>query len=292
MQDPPTDKEPDLIIRASSFSTLWDCSARFKAIYLEGKRTPSGAASVVGTATHRGTAVYDLARITEGATPSIGEAVEAAADAARNPESEVRWDDFKPGEAVDIAAKLTLKYCNDIAPLFTYRRVEMKLNSFDVSVDNGITIRFTGHVDRQYTQLMTPEFPEDDLHSNAYGTLDFKTGKQVVKADGTVNVAVSAAQLGTYELLELMASNTEQVPHVLPAKIIALPTAGKQQPKIVDVENPRNMLIGDEQHKGLIEIAADIYKHDLFVGNPRSMLCGEKYCPVYHNCRWRAQGDQ
>jgi hypothetical protein len=284
MQESETEFQPEIVIRASSLSELFDCGARWEAKYLRGMRIPSGGAAVIGTAVHKGTAVFDSARLTT-EPPSIEEAIATAADAVRKPEQEVRWDDFRPSEAVDIAAKLTMNYCNDIAPGFTYRKVEMKLNAFDVVAENGVKMRFTGHVDRQYTQQLQPDM------ETAYGTLDFKTGKQVVKADGSVNVAISAAQLGTYELLELMASKTELVPHVLPAMIIAMPTAGKHQPQIKKVNNPRSLLIGNEQHKGLIDIAAQIYKHGLFVGNPRSMLCGEKYCPAYGNCHWRLTGE-
>ncbi len=281
--------EPELVIRASSLSTLFDCGERFKQQILLGKRLPSGAPSVIGTAVHRGTAEFDTARVNN-LVPSLDAAIAAAADSARNPEHEVNWDDFRPGEAVDIAAKLTMNYCTDIAPGFTYRKVEMKLDHFDVIATNGLRMRFTGTVDRQYTEQITNDGDFDHLIP-AYGTLDFKTGKQVVKADGSVNVAVSAAQLGTYELLELMATTTEHVPHILPAMIVAMPTAGKHKPQIKKVNNPRSLLIGNEQHKGLIDIAAEIYKHDLFVGNPKSMLCNPKYCAHYADCHWRLTGE-
>ncbi len=290
MQEPVLDQfEPELVIRASSLAELFDCSARWEAKIIHGLRTPSGGASVIGQAVHRGTAEFDTARVNN-LVPSIEDSIAAAADVARNPENEVRWDDFRPGEAVDIAAKLTMDYCTDIAPGFTYRKVEMKLDHFDVVATNGLKMRFTGTVDRQYTKpLIDDNFsPQWEM---AYGTLDFKTGKTVVKADGTVNVAVSAAQLGTYELLELMASTTEHVPHVLPAMIVAMPTAGKHKPQIKEVNNPRSLLIGDDQYKGLIDIAAGMFKHGLFVGNPRSMLCGEKYCPIFHKCHWRLTGE-
>ena len=269
---------PDMTIRASSLSELFDCSERWKAKYLLGMWMPSGPPATIGKAIHRGTAVFDTQRLL-GSAPSVEDAVEAAVHEVRNPDGEVNWDEMRPAEAIDIAARLTLNYCTDIAPKFTYRKVEMKLDSFDVQASNGVVIRFTGHVDRQYTL------------NDQYGTLDFKTGKQVVKSDGTVSVQLSAAQLGTYELMELMATNTEKVQHILPAMIVAMPTAGKQLPKAVKVNNPHTLLIGDEQNKGLIDIAAQIYKHDLFAGNPRSMLCNVKYCPAFNKCRWRLTGE-
>lgn len=279
-------KEPDLIIRASSLSEYFDCSERWRQKYLLGKRLPSGAAAAIGTAVHKGTAVFDTQRL-EGSQASVDDAVEAAAESVRNPDDEVNWDDVRPNEAATIAGRLTMNYCLDIAPQFKYRKVEMKLDALDIQATNGVLMRITGHVDRQYIEERSYEGVVDQH----YGTLDFKTGKQVVASDGTVKVSVSAAQLGTYELLELMASKTESVPHILPAMIVAMPTAGKQTPKVVRIDNPHKMLVGDEHNKGLLDIAADIYKHDLFVGNPRSILCNVKYCPAFDSCRWRMQGD-
>jgi hypothetical protein len=211
-----SDREPDLVIRASSFSEIFDCSERWAAKHLEGMWMPSGAPAVIGTGVHAGTATFDTQRML-GIEPSTDEAVEAAAESVRNPKDEVNWDDVRPGEAIDIATRLTLNYCLDISPKFTYRKVEAKLKAFNVTASNGIVISFTGHVDRQYV--------ENDL----YGTLDFKTGKQVVAADGTVKVSLSAAQLGTYELLDIMAAKTEDQKPLLPAMIVAMPTGGKQR---------------------------------------------------------------
>lgn len=272
--DTGADREPDLIIRASSLAEMFDCSARWKAKHLLGLRTPSGAPAVIGTAVHAGTAVFDAPRVT-GGKGDVGDAIEAAAEAARNPIGEVIWDDFRPSEAIDIAARLTNHYCHEIAPSFTYRKVEQQLDHMDVEATNGILLRFTGHVDREYAE------------GDQFGVADFKTGKQVVAADGSVKVSLSAAQLGTYELIELMAAGTEGERPTLDAKIIAMPTAGKRDPKVVTVKKPHGLLVGDDEHKGMIDIAAAYFKDDLFVGNPRSMLCSPRYCPVFNDCWWR-----
>ena len=273
----------DFAIRASSLAEYFDCGARWQAKYLLGMTMPSGAPALIGTAVHAGTAAFDTRRML-GDEASTEEAVEFAADAIKNPQSEVRWDDFRPSEAIEIASKLTLDYCRNISPGFTYRKVEMKLSAFDIKASNGVVIHFTGKMDREYVE----ERPDQE---DRYGVLDFKTGKQVVGADGEVKVSLSAAQIGQYELLSLMATDSVKRPHLAPAMIVAMPTAGKQKPKAVRVDSPHRLLIGDNEHKGLIDIAADIYKHDLFVGNPRSMLCSKKYCPAFAKCRWRMTGE-
>lgn len=266
--------EPDLIVRASSLADWLDCPERWRSKYLLGKSMPSGSAAHLGTSIHRGTAVFDTKRMEDGIA-SVEDAVDAAVEAVKNPREEVRWDDFRPAEAIDIAARLTNEYCQTISPQFTYKKVEMKLDPLDVIASNGIVVRFTGQIDRERER------------DGMLGVIDVKTGKQVIRPDGSVNTQMSGAQLATYELLSLMATNTLQSPHILPAMIIAMPTAGKARPAFAEIKNPHKMLIGDEQNKGAIDIISEMYKSDSFYGNARSMYCSERLCPNFHGCRWR-----
>lgn len=275
MQEFGDTQQPDLIIRASSLSTLWDCPARFKAEQLEGKRLPSGAAATIGTAIHAGAAVFDTQRM-EGKIASVEDATDAAAQSVREAREGTRWDDCRPAEAIDKAVSLTNAYCHDIAPTFTYRKVEVKLNSLDVKASNGIVIRFTGHIDRER------------IEAEKLGVCDLKSGANIIAADGGVKVSAAAGQLAVYEMLTLLADHTMQEQHLLPAQIIALPTTGKHPPKVATLnKQPYSLLIGDEQNKGLIEVAAALYKNDIFFGNPRSMCCTNKYCSIFDSCRWR-----
>lgn len=270
-----SEKEPDFIMRASSLSTLWDCPARFKAEQLEGKRLPSGAAATIGTAIHAGAAVFDTQRM-EGRIASVEDATDAAAQSVREARDGTRWDDCRPAEAIDKAVSLTNAYCQDIAPTFTYRKVEVKLNSLDVQTSNGVVIRFTGHIDRERAE------------GDQLGVCDLKSGANIIAADGSVKVAAAAGQLAVYEMLTLLSDHTMQEQHLLPAQIIALPTAGKHAPRVATLnKQPYSLLIGDEQNKGLIEIAAAMYKNDIFFGNPRSMCCTPKFCAAFDQCRWR-----
>ena len=105
------------------------------------------------------------------------------------------------------------------------------------------------------------------------------------------DVIAHADLTGDSYQLSVMASQTESRPHLLPAKIIAMPTGGKQTPKIARIDSPHKLLIGTPTRKGLIDIAAMYFKHDLWVGNPRSMLCSRKFCPIFNECHWRLTGD-
>lgn len=272
-----SDPEP-IVIRASSLPTMFDCPHRWEAIHLLGKRMPSTAPSVIGSAVHLGAKVFDQARL-DGDDPSLTDATDAAADYVRNPADEVDWDGAKPSQAIDVATSVTLSYCNDIAPRYTYTKVESKCDALNVRATNGLVLRFTGHIDRQRVQ------------GNALGICDLKSGQRVVKADGTVNAEMHGGQLATYELLELMDAHTSGVPNILPAEIIALPTAGKQKPAVATVMNPHKVLIGNENQKGLIDYAADMLKSGSFYGNPRSLLCHPKYCPIFDTCFFRFRGE-
>ena len=47
------------------------------------------------------------------------------------------------------------------------------------------------------------------------------------------------------------------------------------------VESPRNLLFGDTDHMGFLEAASKIIAEQLYIGNPKSQLCSERYCPIY-----------
>lgn len=280
------EREPDLITRASSLAEFLDCPARWQAKHLLGKKLPSGAPAIIGNGFHAGSAHYDSA-ILEGQKPSsdlIGDAMEAAAETVRNPRDDVHWDDMRPAEAIDIAVKNVQMYCTDIASRFTFVEVERKLDNLDVIASNGVFIRFTGTMDRKRSEVVPIE-PGLDLIRT--GIVDFKTGKRIVTSDGKVNIQTAGAQLAQYELLDMMSAGTTAERNLLPAGVVAIPTAGKHGPKFATIDNPHKLLITEGGKKGVIDMVADIYKHDLFYGNPRSMLCNKKYCPIYDTCRWR-----
>lgn len=53
------------------------------------------------------------------------------------------------------------------------------------------------------------------------------------------------------------------------------------------ISGGRDLLIGDEEFPGLLEMAATLIHSGNFYGNPRSNGCGEKYCPIFNTCKWR-----
>jgi hypothetical protein len=202
-------KREPVTIRASSFGSLFDCPARWIAIHLEGKRTPSSANSALGTGVHAGTAVYDESRV-------------------------------------------------------------------DSLLLTDLDIVLTGHTDRVRRT-------DDGL-----GICDLKTGKTAVGTDGTAKTHGHAAQMGVYEIVAETALGARMD---LPAQIIGLQTnltPDKQRIGTGEIEGAREVLIGNEEHTGLLRVAAQLVHGDIAPwGNPKSMMCHKRYCPNYQTCFWR-----
>lgn len=262
-----------ITIRASGLSDFLDCPARAEAKHLLGLRTPSNAKSILGTAIHASTAVYDRSTI-EGAGITIDEAAGAAVDAIYKPNDDVVWEEGeKPQEAEHIAVALHKRYCKEIAPTQDYAAVEVKCERLEI-VDLDIALQ--GSTDR-VRRIDT-----------GYAISDLKSGKSAVSADGTVKTQGHAYQLGVYEILAERASG---LPITGPAEIIGLQTGkterGQRVAVSAGIEGARDVLIGDEESPGVLEVVARMVKHGVFVGNPKSMLCHPRYCPIYNRCRFR-----
>lgn len=282
---------PDIWIRASSLSTLFDCPERWAAQHpqLGAMRMPSSAASAIGTAVHAGCEVYDMARLIR-VRPSLGDALDAAVEKIDKPEYEVIWDDFNQRQAKSIATQLVQSYCTAFSSRFEFDAIEMDMDYLDVVAANGLKIRFTGKIDRR--RVLRFKAVGDQPARTRRGICDIKTGKKVILGDGSVNVQVSGAQMAVYELLELMSTNTLGKSDMLPVMIFAFPTVGKNQPAVSEIkEPPHRLLTGDADHKGAIDIAADMIKSGNYYGNARSMLCTPRYCPKHGNCRWQFTGE-
>jgi hypothetical protein len=123
---------------------------------------------------------------------------------------------------------------------------------------------------------------------DGYGIADLKSGKTAVASDGSVKTQGHAYQLGVYELLAERASG---IPITGGAQVIGLQTGKTARGQRVAVSEPvegaRDVLVGDEDSPGVLEMVARMIHAGAFPGNPRSMLCHEKYCPIHSTCKFR-----
>lgn len=257
-------------IRASAVADFFDCAARAEARHLLGKKTATSSKALLGKAVHASTAVYDASTI-EGGGVTIDEAAGAAVDAIRRPGEDVIWDEH--ADAIEpIAIALHTKYCNVIAPQQDYVAVEVQCDALEIS-DLGIIL--TGSTDRvRKTEL-------------GHGITDIKTGKTAVSPDGKVKTHGHTFQMGVYELL---AEHGTGIPITGSAQIVGLNTAKTDAAQRIAtgyIFGARQVLIGDQDSPGVLEILSRMLKSGVFPGNPRSMFCHEKYCPIYNNCHFR-----
>lgn len=260
-----------ITIRASSLPELFDCPARFEAKHIRKLRLPSSSNAVLGKAVHAGTALFDGKRL-EGCPVTPDDAAGAVVDAIHKPDEDVDWGEDRPQEAESIALALHSLYCHKIAPKQQYVAVEAACERLEIT-DIGIAL--TGTTDRV------------TITDDGYGIADIKTGKNAVAADGTVKTQGHAAQMAVYELL---AEHSTGYAINAPSQIIGLQTAKTDRGRragIGTIEGGRELLLGDEDSPGLLEHAAKILKSGNFHGNPKSMMCHERYCPAFGRCKWR-----
>ena len=260
-----------ITIRASSLPELFDCAARWEAKQIRKMRMASSGNSVLGRAIHVGTAAYDSSALL-GNPISIDDAAGVVVDTIHNPEEDVDWGEDRPQEAESIGIALTGMYCRTIAPTMNYVAVEATCDRLEIT-DIGIAL--TGTTDRI-------------VEVNAgHGIADVKSGKNAVGADGKVKTQGHAAQMAVYELLS---EHSTGIPITEPAQIIGLQVAKTDKGRRVatgEIEGGRELLLGDEESPGLLRHASVMVQTGTFPGNPRSMMCHEKYCPVHSRCKWR-----
>lgn len=260
-------------IRASSLASLLDCPARWIAIHREGKRVPTSQTAVLGRAVHAGTAHFDGERLA-GQTPSVSAAADCAVQTFENPGEEVavEEDDGKVDQAKGIAASLTQRYCTLYAPQVQYAAVEIGVDSLHLT---DLAIVLSGTADRVRAR------------DEGLGVTDIKTGKTAVDARGQVATKGHAVQLGVYTLLAEAGMRARMT---LDAQIVGLQTnvtPEKQRIAAAEVPGVRDVLLGDADQAGVLSVAARLAHGEMTFGNPRSIMCSGKFCPIYNNCFFR-----
>lgn len=260
-------------LRASGFSELFDDALRWASKHLDNLKTPTYGRSHLGSAIHFGTAVYDIQRSLSGVKPDVEAAVAAYLEELHNDEH-VSWTDIAKSKAQSIGLNLTINYCEQISHQFDWKIIETRCEPVEIEMPNGIIFEMTGTVDRVYER--------DGKH----GIADLKSGYAVIDAAGDVDASKHGPQLATYDMLEMMAQSTLGLNMELPAVIIALSTSNGEV-AWQEIQNPRTLLFGDGESMGYLTAASHIIGNGLYIGNPRSMLCTSKYCPIYDDCFYR-----
>ncbi len=268
---------PSLVVRASSWSSLFECGYRWEGIHLLKMRNVVGLRAALGTAIHAGTAAFDQSRL-EGSGVSADDAASVMVDKLRDPENEYdpKRDDLTVADAERVGISLLTKYCLEISPRYQFVAVEMETKPLDIDCGGGVVVRLTGTMDR--ARIRRAE--------RGVGIADIKSGSSAVQKDASGNLrAVTKGhgpQVGTYELLY---EHTTGEPITDDAEVIGLKTKGTPQIATAPIRNAKRVMVGtDEGQPGLIQSAAEMFRSGRFYPNPKSLLCSEKYCPRYATC--------
>ena len=260
-------------VRASSWGSLFDCSYRWEAEHLLGMRKPSSLRASLGTAIHAGTAAFDQATL-EGKPIRPDDAAEAFVDALHSPEDEVDYTSdttINLSEAEVIGLALTTKYCSQIAPLFHYKAVEMKLEPVEIDVGDGLVIRLSGTMDRARI-------------ADAEGGVvipDVKSGSRIIE-HGQVALKAKSAQLGVYQIMYEAATGE----NTIGGQIIGLQTNKKAEVAVSPVFDAKAKMIGSREQPGFIELAATMLRTGFFPPNPQSAMCSNKWCVRWDVCSY------
>lgn len=265
-------------IRASSFGGLFDCALRWSKVHLEGLASASSPRALIGTGVHAGTAAFDAAKL-HGSPIRADDAAGAAVDAIaeRIARDDVRWLSDEPNrkQVESIALRLSTTYCLDISPRYEFVAVEQTTKPLDIDCGEGVIVRLTGTLDRSRT-IVVPS-----ASGRKRRIADIKSGRAAVNAAGVAATKKHKPQLGTYIVLDEHTSG-EMVDDT--AEVIGLNTEGGFRTGTGTTTGAKELLVGNGEDPGLIDIAAQMFRSGLFPPNPQSTLCSEKYCPHFHRC--------
>lgn len=259
-------------IRASSWTDFFDCSQRWYYTHIEKLTARQSHQATIGSAVHEGAAHFDLARLNGQVVP-VREACEKALGYIEEQAENTDWSEMPKDKAVSMADLLVRNYCTLIAPHRNWVAVESRCAGIDVETDHGL-LRVTGTIDRV------------EETGQGYRVSDLKSGKSAVKS-GTMEAAKKAhgIQLGIYTLMAEAELGLEMT---APAEIIGLNSTEDGRIGTVEIEDVKTPLLGTEDRPGLIDIAARLLKQGLFPPNPRSMMCGPKWCAGYARCHFHS----
>lgn len=258
-------------VRASSWAGLFNCAYQWEAVHILGMRSPSSPRALLGTSVHAGTAAFDTARML-GEYLSVDDAAGLVVDTLHNPSDDVDWkgSDISVQQAEFIALKLHTMYCTDWSPKYTFKAVELQTKPLVIDVGGGLSLELTGTLDRA-------RFSDS---GRGVGIKDVKTGGAAV-SNGIAKTKGHAAQIGTYEILY---EHTTGERITEPGEIIGLKTRGKPEIGTGMIYNAKQMMLGDEHNRGLIEVGADMIRAGLFPPNPQAMTCSARYCVRWKTC--------
>lgn len=268
-----------MTLRPSSIGSFINCPYQWYNVFILGKNTIPGARAHLGTAIHKSAEVLWSDAINTGVKDlNISRATDAAVEELHEicKQQPPEYGDDKPEEIEKLAVEGAKAFINDLAPIIDIPLAVEK--RYTIEIDNPIIDKISGSLDY---------VGERSIH-------DIKTTKNKPVMSNY------SLQQGAYALLR--EGNGEQIDNIkIQAVVLKDATAKKQSEAhgllmdmIEDNTNPFLSLESiKEQSRYVINNILDtvnVYSKDivrpeiLFRGNPKSMLCSNKYCNLYAEC--------
>lgn len=260
------------ILRPSGISGFFDCQYRWFRDNLYKPIRSVGFAAHFGTSLHKaGETFYNECIAKQDWLAYNSSYSDIAVETLNNIIKDDEPSDLK---SIDISkAKTSL---DGLAKLYTTKAKDLNYSKLPLAVEKHYTVKI------------------DDTFSIA-GTLDI-VGKDYIADIKTMNKNKAAStyvvQQATYALLREM--NKEEVKDLFIHKVIT----PKNDIQLDNALHKAENVIPIEQAKDRVKVYIEtIYKkvkayqalgdESMFIGNPTSMLCSEKYCAYFKECKYR-----
>ncbi len=251
----------EIIIRPSSIDTFYNCSYQWAKTFLEGVPSIPGNRAAMGTAIHKAAQVTWESSIK--AQKKDLNATQAKDAAVAEYEEELKKGvQFDDGETKDSSIKEILlgteAYLSDIA---VYVPIPVAVEQrFTIDIDHSLVKAISGTVD----------YITKDTIS------DIKTGKRKATTSNYTT------QQSVYKMLA-MANGVDVKHNTIQNVVLKASPEGSVLPMETDVEQGKalvNTLLDTLDVAMQDKIPLEV----LFRGNPRYMLCSNKYCNLYSVC--------
>lgn len=256
-------------IRASSWPSLFACPYGWSLSNIDKRRGPTSRRAYLGKSIHKGSEIFDKAKA-DGSPVPYGHAVDVALTYFLHPNDEVidAPDDPDAKEMAKWITSMQYNYCAKIGAKRNFLMIEHRFEPVIINTEHG-KVQITGQVDRMYKD------------EKGLGIVDQKTGKTVVKKDGSVETQAHALQMACYAILA--ETNLGQVMD-RPSEIVGIKASHIGEVGCGFVTRGKEAILGDGTAPSLADIAAKMAKSGLFPPNPKNYLCSPIYCHHWEVC--------
>lgn len=266
-----------LDLHPSGVNGFFDCSYKWFRDNLHNPIRRVGTAAHFGTGLHKSAEVFYKETIAKQQWQNYNTAyADVAIESFRENIKDSEPDDIKDVDINDLESELvnlSKAYINNASTLDSIPQSVENSYTLELAKDENIDININGTLDIEYSDSIS----------------DIKTMNRLN------NPSKYLIQQGIYAILKESANKDNEVKDL---KIHRVVRAKQHIDSISILGNTKNPFTTIQDIKtyckqSIDTIAKTLKEFDktgneiLFRGNPNSLLCGEKYCPYYKECKWK-----